>query len=683
MTIPKHDRLAKRVLLIGWDSADWQLINPLLDAGKMPNLERIVNGGVMGNLASLQPILSPILWNSIATGKRAPKHGIYGFTEPNSDGSGVQPVSSTSRRCKALWNILSQNGLKTQVFGWFASHPAEPLPEGVCVTDFFPRISGPLNDPTPLAMDCVFPERLREVLGPLRVHPHELEGDHLGPFLRYPTRIDQTNPAHQGHLFYLQRILAQCSSIHAAATYALEHEPWDFSAIYYEGLDLLCHGFMKFHPPRMEGVSEEDFELYQDVVTGVYRFHDLMLGTLLKLAGDETTVILASDHGFFSNHLRPPIQPDAPPNPPAWHRPHGIVAMRGPGLLADERIYGSILLDLAPTILALFGLPIGADMDGRVLAQAFKELPEVSEIPSWDAVEGPHSAGLHPADKQIDPVAAQEALQQLVELGYVEAPGDDVQKTIKETVVEQRLNLAVAYLDGAQPEEAVNLLTKLYQDNPTHVRIALALVQAQLAFGQIAAARQTLETLLADSAKLDADVIARTDLYFGVIMAAEGRTDESLEALRKAELAEPRLPRLHNQIGTIYLRKRAWKDAERSFLRALEIDGDFAPACNGLSVALLRQDRLVEAAEYALRAVGLQHFFPAAHFQLGIVLARLNWPERAAQAFEMGLQMRPGAILAHRYLARIHSRLGNAEKARFHRETLKTVRSQIEARKAQ
>ena len=64
-------RRAPRLLLIGWDAADWQVIHPLLDAGAMPNLQRLIEGGVMGNLASLAPMLSPILWTSIATGKRA------------------------------------------------------------------------------------------------------------------------------------------------------------------------------------------------------------------------------------------------------------------------------------------------------------------------------------------------------------------------------------------------------------------------------------------------------------------------------------------------------------------------------------------------------------------------------------------------------------------------------------
>ena len=56
----------KRVLLIGWDAADWKVIHPLLDQGKMPNLHGLIISGVMGNLASLRPELSPMLWTSSA-----------------------------------------------------------------------------------------------------------------------------------------------------------------------------------------------------------------------------------------------------------------------------------------------------------------------------------------------------------------------------------------------------------------------------------------------------------------------------------------------------------------------------------------------------------------------------------------------------------------------------------------
>src|SRR6476619_6604221 len=117
----------RRVLLVGWDAADWQVIHPLLDAGLLPNLERLIDGGTMGNLASLSPMLSPMLWTSIATGKRAYGHGVRGFVEPLPDRSGVLPVGTHTRTCKALWNIASQSGLTSVICGWQASHPAEPI----------------------------------------------------------------------------------------------------------------------------------------------------------------------------------------------------------------------------------------------------------------------------------------------------------------------------------------------------------------------------------------------------------------------------------------------------------------------------------------------------------------------------------------------------------------------------
>ena len=67
---------SKKVLLIGWDAADWKIISDLMDRGQMPHTKKLVEGGTMGNLRTLSPVLSPMLWTSIATGKRPSKHGI-------------------------------------------------------------------------------------------------------------------------------------------------------------------------------------------------------------------------------------------------------------------------------------------------------------------------------------------------------------------------------------------------------------------------------------------------------------------------------------------------------------------------------------------------------------------------------------------------------------------------------
>ena len=128
---------AKRLLVVGWDAADWKVARPLLAAGEMLNLASLMSQGAHGNIATIYPALSPMLWTSIATGKRPHKHGIHGFHEPTEDGMAVRPISNLSRKSKTFWNILHQQGKRSIVAGWWPSHPAEPI-RGAMVSDHFP-----------------------------------------------------------------------------------------------------------------------------------------------------------------------------------------------------------------------------------------------------------------------------------------------------------------------------------------------------------------------------------------------------------------------------------------------------------------------------------------------------------------------------------------------------------------
>ena len=633
----------------------------------MPALDRLVNEGVMGNIGTLIPALSPMLWNSIATGKLAQKHGILGFVEPNPDGSGIRPVSSTSRKCKAIWNILNQAGLRSGVVGWFASHPSEPI-NGVCVSNQFCMPPVGQQQPWPIIPQSVFPERLGQQLARFRVHPFEIEAAHLQPFIPHGAQIDQASEPEQRRLNALRKNLAECGSVQAIATWLLENEPWDFMAVYYSALDIIGHYFMPFHPPRMEGVGEREFEIYKDVVAGAYRFHDMMLERLLQLAGPETTVILLSDHGFLSDHLRPRVGTSTFDDPAAWHRSHGIFCMKGPGVLADERIYGASLLDVVPTILTIFGLPVGEDMDGKALIQAFETPPKIERIPTWEDLPG--DAGMHPAELRQDPVAAQQALQQLVELGYIQPPDADAEKTVRRVLDNLQFHLGLSVLNYSSPLEAAKIFENLLSAHPDEKLYAFPLAQAYFKADKLPEARAVLERFLSKDENSPA-----MELLLGSLLQAEGKTEAALVHLRKAEQLAPTLPQPHLRLGSAYLMGRQFQQAESAFRKVLELDSDQADACYGLSVALMRQNKLEESVEFALRAVGLQHFYPAAHFQLGAALARLNQPERAALAFEHGLAMQPGVLAAHRYLARLYYRLGQFGKCHEHHEAISRLRA--------
>src|SRR3954468_490963 len=122
-----NSRYPSKVLLIGWEAAEWNIIAPLVEAGELPHLNRLIDQGVTARLAAFDPPLRPIAWTSLVTGKRPQDHGILGIEEPAENGVDVRPFSPASRRCKAIWNILSDSNLKCHVIGWPATYPAEKL----------------------------------------------------------------------------------------------------------------------------------------------------------------------------------------------------------------------------------------------------------------------------------------------------------------------------------------------------------------------------------------------------------------------------------------------------------------------------------------------------------------------------------------------------------------------------
>lgn len=654
--------MAKKVLLVGWDAADWKIINPLLDAGKLPALESLINKGVMGNIATLDPPLSPLLWTSIATGKHADKHGILGFTEPAPDRSGIRPITVTSRKCKAVWNILMQAGFRCNVVGWWPTHPAEPI-NGVMVSNFFQPITGRLDDPWPLPKGAVHPKRLEETLKQLRIHPAELTEAHLLPFIPNAARINQDKDQ---RLFTVAKILAECATVHSAATWIMENEPWDFMAVYYDSIDHFCHGFMDYHPPRLEKVTEEDFAIYKEVITGAYLFHDMMLDRLLHLAGPETTVLLVSDHGFHSNHLRAVALPNEPASPVRQHRPYGIFCMAGPNIIRDELVFGVTLLDVTPTVLSLFGLPVGKDMDGKVILSAFEKPPDLTVIDSWESIGG--ACGMHDADLRRDPVAEEILLGQLVELGYAEPPAGNIAETLERSVDESRFYLARVHMNRKHHTKALPILEALYHKKPTEIRYGAYLSQCYEAVGRYDECIATIEKVAAT-----ADwPLPQLDLLRGTVHLVRGENREALAALKTAASADATPPRLHVRIGIAYARLGRLHEAEASFRTALALDPETPSAFSGLADACLATRRFKEAADAALNAIGLLYFFPKAHFQLALALERLSMRDRAAEAYEACLLQAPGFKKARRKLISLYRKLGRPTDSERHYGILKS-----------
>lgn len=637
----------------------------------MPTLEGMINDGVMGNLGTLKPVLSPMLWNTVATGKLPDQHGIHGFVEPDPVNGGVRPCASTSRKVKALWNILTQEGLRSNVVGWWASHPAEPI-NGTVVSNYFTSSKYSDQSGFEAVPGTVHPKAREKYLAQFRVLPSELTHEHILPFIPNAAKIDQQNDR---RLHDFGRVLTDCASIHAVATTVMEEDAWDFTAIYYDAIDHFCHAFMPYHPPQMTIASDEDFEIYRDVIRGAYRFHDMMLERLLELAGPETTVILCSDHGFESGSQRPLGVSLDPAGPADWHRDFGIIVMKGPNIKKDELVYGASLVDIAPTVLSIFGLPVGDDMEGRPLAEAFNTAPKIETIPSWEDVPG--ECGMHAdestAGAMLQNERSDELVKQFVALGYIQDPTADKAQSARDAQMELDYNLAQNYVFKGMPNEAREILERLLHIRPWESRFIYALARCYFDSGYYAQSERLLRMAFPDDSHLPAAV----RLLLGRTLLARHLREEALDVLRPALETSGGRPGVHAQLGETFLGLRRNADAKMAFEQSLAIHPEFATAHQGLSTVYLREREFELAAECALDAIGLVYRLPIAHYNLGVALAQMGELERATTAFEVVLSIGKGNVNAHRWLARLHQQLDHREKAGQHATAAKAFLSRL------
>jgi predicted AlkP superfamily phosphohydrolase/phosphomutase/tetratricopeptide (TPR) repeat protein len=648
--------LRKKLLLVGWDSADWKIIHPLLDAGELPGLARLVESGVSGNLTTLEPQLSPMLWTSIATGKMAYHHGVPGFTEVDPRSGAVVPVSAATRTCRALWEMLGERGLRSHVVSWFATQGEQHL-DGKMVSNMFCHLSGTQKDQDPSEWPApppgtYWPPELAETMDDLRVSPHEIDPDEvIRLFVPNAPEVDQTKDK---RLWMLAQKLAEAFSTHNAATHLMETDPeWDFMAVYYRAVDEISHLFMPYHAPRMEGIPEADFEMYRNVVNSTYRLHDLFLQRLMQLAGPDTAILLVSDHGFHSDHLRPKFTPRVPAGITVWHRPQGVIAACGPGFKKDELVFGARLLDIAPTVLHYFGLPVGEDMEGRVLEDAFTERRPVATRPTWENPDAPRQTRA-----ESGPDADKALLEQFVALGYIDEIPDDPGQAKAETERENDWNMARACMYGQRYEMALPLLEACYHAQPARTDYAQVLATCQLQLGLLDEADATIVRASETFNRTE-----QADLIKASIAIQKKDFPAALGALERVREKNPAELQLQLMLAQSYLALRQWENAEAAARQVLTIDFHNPQAFLTLARIQLHSDRAIEALQSALEAIGFQYGNPLGHFLLGGALVQLENFAEAERPLLNCLRLAPKFVRAQRLLARAYRHLGQPDKA--------------------
>lgn len=259
-----------KVLVIGLDCATPQLVfgDWLPD---LPNIQKLVTGGVYGKLKSCVPPITCPAWMVSLTSKSPGRLGVYGFRN-RSDYTyeGLELVSSRSIKEDTVWDVLGRADKKSILIGIPGTYPTKAV-NGWLIADFL----------TPNTQRCQYTEPAE-----LKSEVEKLVGEYLVDVKEF--RTDQRD-------WLLKQIYEMTEKRFKVADYLLTTKEWDFFMMVEIGVDRIHHSFWKFmdenHPGYVPGNP------YQNVIKEYYQYVDQKIGQLLKHVDENTLVIIMSDHG--------------------------------------------------------------------------------------------------------------------------------------------------------------------------------------------------------------------------------------------------------------------------------------------------------------------------------------------------------------------------------------------------
>jgi tetratricopeptide (TPR) repeat protein len=220
--------------------------------------------------------------------------------------------------------------------------------------------------------------------------------------------------------------------------------------------------------------------------------------------------------------------------------------------------------------------------------------------------------------------------------------------------------LAVAVTSSRRAAVALKLWQQLAADHPEEDGLRLQLAACLLRLGRWSECYDAIESIRGELRQSP-----YVQLMLASIAVGEARLDDALGLAREIALQPLDDPRFANRLGQLFLELKSWDEAEAVFRSSLTLLEENPVALDGLAQVSLERKQFETALEHALVAVGLMHFFPAAHFHLGEALTGLGRKTDAIAAYETSLAMGFEPKATHARLAEVY-RLRNPAKARYH-----------------
>lgn len=260
----------KKIMIIGLDGATFDIIDPLVNEGKLPNIAKIIKNGAKGNLTSTIPPITPAAWISLFTGKNPGAHGVFNFrTFDLSKYSGFNEefVTSSWYAGQSIFDIFSENGYRVASIGAPMTYPPFKV-NGVMVSSGAPRMM--------IDESSVYPKEIINEIGKLEV----------------PVKFGRRNRD-----YFKEYMTSNLQKHLSIANLLLEKENYDLFMIVFGNTDWVAHQFWECCDNSFATYDKKIAEKHGKEIENQYILVDKALGELLRYVDDDTLLFIISDHG--------------------------------------------------------------------------------------------------------------------------------------------------------------------------------------------------------------------------------------------------------------------------------------------------------------------------------------------------------------------------------------------------
>ena len=382
---PKTPR--PKVIVVGVNGMEWDLIRPLILRGEMPNLTKVIERGSYGKLQTLSAPNCPKVYTAIATSVAPAENGITGFRVAGAT------ANTGMLKQETLAQILSQHGVTVGLANVPATFPTVPV-NGYVVSGMLTR-----------GKDCedgiLCAPKLSEVQGGQAVYPPALRDELLtrvGDLRLDCLRMPSAAQLHAAPGKVIDEWLRQVTEVRAQQQkmfeYLMEHHKTEFTMFAQSCEDRTGHWLYPIQPHNV-GYNAEINMTRVNAFPDQYREFDQVLGTILKYVDEQTYLFVISDHGIkplrefeqTTRNLRT-IHDHGGDTPIIANHDFedgddvpGVLIVMGPHVKRGARLLGfaADVYDIAPTILHLYGIDPPKQMRGRVLRELFEDSPRAKD----------------------------------------------------------------------------------------------------------------------------------------------------------------------------------------------------------------------------------------------------------------------------------------------------------------